>query len=169
MTLVKDDSGRLHRVIASARRVDHNERMIGDDKVSLRAVATGALDEAFAVMRAPGIDAFAALVGQRRNSSFAEKSAEPAGQISADHVPILRERRPARDKLREDCGASGKAALQRILKVQQAEVILATFSHDDGRRSVFALGRPRAPTLATQLPLQVLCECRYPHCATGCP
>src|SRR3546814_19422082 len=65
------------------RCIDHHQRMVGDHQIGLGACAHRALDEAFAVMRAPGIDAFAALVGQRRNPALAEQRAEPAGQIAA--------------------------------------------------------------------------------------
>ena len=45
-------------------RLMQDERMIGDDDIGLAGGTHGALDEAFAVMRAGGIDAFAAPVGE---------------------------------------------------------------------------------------------------------
>ena len=45
-------------------RLVQDERMVGDDEIGLAALHHGALDEAFAVMRAGRIDAFAAPVGE---------------------------------------------------------------------------------------------------------
>ena len=105
--------------------------MVGDDDVRFAARPLGPLDEAAAVVRAAGIDAFAAPVGQRGRAGAAEQARQPAGQIAADHVAVLGVSRPAPDQLREDRGAAGEGALQRILEVEQAEIILAPLAHDD--------------------------------------
>ena len=96
-----------------------------------RLGALGALDEAAAVMRAAGIDAFAAAVGERGRAGAAEQARQPAGQIAADHVAVLGVGRPAPDQLGEDRRAPGERALQRVFEVEQAEVILASLADDD--------------------------------------
>src|SRR3546814_5017761 len=88
-------------------------------------------DEAFAEMRTAGIDALAAPVGERGGAVAAEERGEPAGKVAADHVAVAAVGGPARDELREDRGAARKAALQRILEVEQAEIIFAPLAHDD--------------------------------------
>ena len=47
------------------------------------------------VMRAAGIDAFAAPVGQRGRAGAAEQGGQPARQVAADHVAVLAYRRPS--------------------------------------------------------------------------
>ena len=79
VAFVKDQPGGPLCMVAPARRVDHDQRVVGDDQVSLRRGPRRAFDEALPVMRAPGIDAFAAPVGQRGNASLAEQRTEPAG------------------------------------------------------------------------------------------
>ena len=100
----------------------------------------GALDEAAAVMRAAGIDAFAAPVGQRGRTGAAEQARQPARQVAADHVAVLAVRRPAPDQLREDRGAAGERALQRVFEIEQAQVILAALAHDDPPRAFVGVG-----------------------------
>ena len=95
VAFVEHDPRRALRVVAAARGVDHHQRVVGDHQVGLRAGARGALDEALPVMRAAGIDAFAALVGQRADRAVAEQRAEPAGQVAADHVAVLADRPPS--------------------------------------------------------------------------
>ena len=129
MALVEHDPRGARIGVASARRIDHHQRMVGDHEVGLRRIARAAFDEAFAVMRAAGIDAFAALVGQCGNPALAEQRAQPAGQVATDHVAILRIGRPARDQMREDRRAPGKTALQRVLQIEQAEVVFAPLAH----------------------------------------
>ncbi len=85
--------------------------MIGDDDVRVGRGARRPFDEAFAIMRTARIDAFAPAIGQRGRSIAAEQCRQPTGQVAADHVAILAERRPARDKLGEDRCPAGKAAL----------------------------------------------------------
>ncbi len=123
------------RIGPSARGVDHHQGMVGDDDVRLAPGAFGALDEAFAIMRAAGIDAFAAAVGQRRRPGAAEQARQPAGQVATDHVAILAIRRPAPDEMRQDCRPPGERTLHRILEIEQAEVIFAALADHDLRLS----------------------------------
>ena len=164
MSLVEQDPPR--RVLARARGVDHHQRVVGDDDVRLAARPLGALDEAAAVMRAAGIDALAAAVGQRGRAGAAEQARKPAGQVAADHVAVLGVRRPAPDQLREDRGAAGERALQRILEVEQAQIILAALADDDLARALLRVGEQLGP-LAVELPLQRLGEGRDPDRAAG--
>ena len=138
MALVEQDPSR--RVLAAARGVDHHQRVVGDDDVGLAARPLGALDEAAAVMRAAGIDALAAAVGQRRGAGAAEQARQPAGQVAADHVAVLGVSRPAPDQLREDRGAAREGALQRVLEVEQAQIILAALADDDPARALLGVG-----------------------------
>ena len=93
MALVEQDPA--GRILAAARGIDHHQRMVGDDDVGLAARPLGALDEAAAIMRAAGIDAFAAPVGQRGRAGAAEQARQPARQVAADHVAVLACRPPS--------------------------------------------------------------------------
>ena len=138
MALVEQDPPR--RILARARGIDHHQRMVGDDDVGLAARPLGALDEAAAVMRAAGIDALAAAVGQRGGAGAAEQARQPAGQVAADHVAVLGVGRPAPDQLREDRRAARERALQRIFEVEQAEIIFAALADDDPPRALVGVG-----------------------------
>ena len=129
MAFVKDDPLGSLAGFAAARRVDHHQRMIGDDDVRIGGRAGRPLDEAFAIVRAAGIDALAAPVGQRGGAVAAEQGGQPAGQVAADHIPILAESRPARDQLRQYRGPAAKAPLQSIFKIEQAEIIFPPLAH----------------------------------------
>ena len=144
MALVEQDPPR--RILAGARGIDHHQRMIGDDDVGLAARPFGALDEAAAVMRAAGIDALAAPIGQGRGTGAAEQAWKPAGQIAADHVAVLGIGRPPADQLREDRGAACEGALQRVFEVEQAQIILAALADDDLALALLGVGKQlRAP------------------------
>ena len=160
MTLVEQDSRR--RVLARPGRVDHHQRMVGDDDVGFPAGAFGALDEAAAVMRAAGIDALSAPIGQRGCSGAAEQARQPAGQVAADHVAVLGIGRPAADQLGEDCGTPREGALQGVLQVEQAEVVFTTLADHDPPRPLRGVGEQLWP-LAVELALQGLGEGRDPH------
>ena len=70
MALVEDIARRPRGIVEPAhRRLDHDQRMVGDHDVGLAGAADGALDEAFLVVLAGGVDAFAAAVGETRDSA----------------------------------------------------------------------------------------------------
>jgi hypothetical protein len=46
--------------------------MVGDDQVGLASCPLGALDEAFPIMRAAGVDSFTAAVGESSRARPAE-------------------------------------------------------------------------------------------------
>ncbi len=131
--------------------------MVGDDDIGFGAGAGGALDEAFPVMRAAGIDALAAPIGQGGRTVAAEQGRQPAGQVAPDHVAVGAICCPARDQLRQDRRAPGESALQGILQIEQAEIIFPPLAgHDLGLADLRIGEQPRA--LVPQLPLQRLGE-----------
>ena len=81
-------------------------------------------------MRTSRINTFAAPVGERGRPVAPEQCRQPSGQIAADHVPVVRIRGPARHEMRKDRRTSGKAALQRIFKVQQAQIIFTALANN---------------------------------------
>ena len=164
---VEYDARRALCVIAAAGCVHHHERVVGDDEIGLRRGARCMLDEALPVMRAPGIDALAALVGQGGDAALADQRAEPAGQVAADHVAVLAECGPPRDELGQDRRTASEPSLKRILQVEQAEIVLAPLADYDRPRTVTPSWRPRPAALAPQLALQVLCESGDPDRPAG--
>ena len=131
MSFVKDDPRRAADFVAAACGVDHHQRVVGDDDIRLHRGACRPFDEAFLVMRASGIDALAPPVGQRGRPVAAEQRGQPAGQIPADHIAIAAIGRPARHQMRQRRRPSGKAALQRVFQIQQAQIIFAALAHHD--------------------------------------
>ena len=82
-------------------------------------------------MRTSGINTLAAPVGERGRPVAPEQCRQPSGQIAADHIAVVRISGPARHEMRQDGGTSGKTALQRIFKVQQAQIIFAPLADND--------------------------------------
>src|SRR5690606_7148019 len=76
-------------------------------------------------------DAFATTVGQRGRTGAPEERRQPSRQVAAHHVAVARIARPARDELSEYRRSVLEAALQRILEIEQAEIIFAALAHDD--------------------------------------
>ncbi len=111
------------------RRLGDDERMVGDDDGRVARAADSALDEADAVMRAGGIDAFAAPVGD-----FAQRhrGAEEGRKSRAGNIAVGCRADPARDEAERHGALSGRqsGALRRFFKVQQAKIILAPLAHD---------------------------------------
>lgn len=140
--------------------------MVGNHQVGPGRGARRALDEAFPVVRTAGIDAFAPLVGERGDAPLAEQRAQPAGQVAADHVAVPAIGGPAGDQVGQDRGAPGEPALQRVLEVEQAEIVLAPLAHDDRLRSVRPALGPGPSALTAQLALEVLGVSRDPDRAT---
>ena len=162
MTFVENQARRSILLLAPARCIDHHQRMVGYDDIGLLARPGGLLYKAFAVMRAAGIDAFAAPVGQRGGTVAAEQGGQPAGQVAADHVAVLAVGSPARNQMGEDRRPSGKAALQRILQIEQAEIIFPALAHDHFLAKHF-LVRVDAPGFSVELALQRLGKGGYPN------
>ena len=117
MSFVKNDPCRTADLVAATRGVDHHQCVVCDNNVGVDTGPCGAFDEAFLVMRASGIDALAAPVGQRGRTVAAEQGWQPARQIAANHITVFGIGCPARDQMRERRGTSGEAALQRVFEV----------------------------------------------------
>jgi hypothetical protein len=157
MALVEDDAadaaggcffflGRGH----AQRMVDgglvQHQRVVGDDDRGIAPGAHRTLDEAAAVMRAGGIDAFAAPVGkaQRLRGDAAalaverkvvEQRQDPGGEVAPHHVAVAREPRPARDERGEQGRArvGGGQPPEHLLHVEEADIVLAALAdHDPG-------------------------------------
>ncbi len=153
MSLIKDIARRPVRDFATARGVHHHQRVIGNDDIGSSRGARGTFDEAFAVVWASGIDTLAAPVGQRGRATAPKQRREPAGQIAAHHIAIGGIARPACDKLRQYRRAPRKAALQRVLQIEQAGVILSPFARHHFRAADGGI-REQALRLLRQLALQ---------------
>ncbi len=95
MAFIEDIACRKILLFRTERRLDHHQRVVGDHDLRLARAAHAALDEAAAVMRAGGIDAFAAAIRKAGGAPLAENIRQPAGEIAARHVAIARRHRPA--------------------------------------------------------------------------
>ncbi len=181
MALIEDDAGlaggRLLILVhlgCPQRLVDgdlvQDEGVVGDDDVGLARRPHGALDEALAIMGASRIDALAAPVGEaqshgarRPRLAVAGQRQEPGGEVAAHHVAIAAEAGPAGDQRSEEGAArAARQAPHRLLQVEQAEIVLTTFSHHD---AVAALGRigDKPAAFLVELALQVLGVGGNPH------
>src|SRR3546814_8355353 len=87
-------------------------------------------------MRASGIDALAAPVGERVRPVAPEQRRQPARHVAAHHVAVAAIGRPARGEMGKDQLPPLKAALQRLFKVEQAEIILPPLAHHDPPRAL---------------------------------
>ena len=164
--LVEDDAHHALPLGPASHRVDHHQRVIGNDEVGIGRGAAGALDEAAAVVRAAGVDAFAAPIGQRTERGALEQCGEPARKVAADHVAVAGVGGPASRELREHRRAAHEAALQRVLEVQQADVVLAALA-DDGAALLDRGVGVELGGLGIQLPLQRFGVGRQPHRRVG--
>src|SRR5207237_8788721 len=90
-----------------------------------------------------------------RGARAPEQRGEPARHVAADHVAVLRPGGPARGELGENRSAAGEAALQRILEIEQTEIILPALADHDLLPALGGVGE-ESLALAIQLPLQRL-------------
>ena len=107
-------------------------------------------------MRAGGIDAFAAPVGQPRDAAAPEKIEQPGREIAADHVAVAARQRPARQSAKADSALRGTeppSAIDRFLHVEQAEVILAALADHDAAPLLVGIGYSRRSSWS-------ICRCR---------
>ena len=134
VAFVENVTGRHRRIVQPAqRRLGHDQGMVGDDEARATRLANVLFDKAAVKMRAGGMHAFAAAVGERADPPAADQLGEPAGKIAAHqisglaggdparHQPELR-RRPTRPRHRRRGG---------FLVIQQAQEILPPLAHDD--------------------------------------
>jgi hypothetical protein len=126
----------------------------------------GALDEAFPVVRAAGIDAFAAPVGQRCRAGAAEQGREPTRQVAADHVAILAVSRPARHQLRQIAARPAKPPCSASSRFSRQRIVLTALADDDLAAALLRIGE-KAFALPIELALQRLGVGRNPDGAVG--
>ena len=112
----------------SRRRLGDHQRMIGDHDGRMAGAADGALDETDAVMRAGGIDAFAAPVGdfdQRHGGG------EKGGKAGARNVAVGARGDPARDQTQRHAARTGRqrGSFCRFFEIEQAEIIFPALAH----------------------------------------
>ena len=168
MAFVENVSGRHRAVVEAAPRgLGHHQGVIGNDKLRPARPADRVFDEAATPMRAGGVDAFAAPVGKAEDGGRAEQFGEPAGQVASLDVAIGRDQRPAGNQAEQnDRGRRqpGNRGAQRVLHIEQAEVVFPAFAHHD---ALVALGRFREEMgqLRIDLALQVAGESADPHAA----
>ncbi|UZO97950.1 Hypothetical protein RMHFA_05761 [Roseomonas mucosa] len=118
-------------VLAAAQRgLDHDQGVVGHDQLRPGGAADGMLHEAAAPVRAAGMDAFAAPVGEVGHRTVGEELGDPAGKVAALHVAVPRRHRPAGDQ-GDGQEAGGHEARRGFLQVQQAEVVLPPLADDD--------------------------------------
>ena len=149
------------------RRLMQHQGMVDDDDRSVSSGPDRALDEAAAVMRAGGINALAALVGEAQrigcdaaalavNAQVAEQGQYPGREIAAHHVAVAGKARPPRNECRQKRSArvDGGQAAEDFLHVEEADVILAALADDDAGAALVRIGhQPRG--FLIQLPLEI--------------
>ncbi len=165
MPLIEDVAVRQISVVEPAeRRLDHDEGVVGDDDAGAPCLAHALLDEAFVVVRAGGVDALAAPVGEAERAAAAEHVGQPAGEVAtADDVAVAAARQPAGDEAERDGIVRPHRQLRyRLLEIQQADIILAALAQHHLARFDRGIGI-EAVELAGDLVLQVARIGRDPH------
>ncbi len=141
--------------------------MVGNDKLRTARPADRVFDEATPPVRAGGMDTFAAPVRQGEDGGRAKQFGEPAGQVAALDIAIGRDQRPTGNQAeRNDRGRpqSRRGSAQRVLQVEQAEVVLPALAHHDAVVA-FAGIREQVGQLRIDLALQMAGEGADPHAA----
>ena len=135
MALVEDIAGRQGGIVEPAeRRLRHDQRMVGDDEPRMAGGAHVLLDKAAAEMRAGGMDAFAAPVGQRIDPGAPDQLGEPARKIAGRRGRRKRSPMPsARSAPAPPPTAAARAErrARRVLVIQQAQEIFAALADHD--------------------------------------
>ena len=126
------------RVVAE-RGLQQHQGVVGDHQIGAPGAAYGAFDEAAPVLRAGGVDAFAAPVGQPERAVGAEQLGQPAREIAAAHVAVAGGPDPARDKAQEH-GLMRTPAAHGLGEVEQAQIVLAPLAHHHAPRLRRPLG-----------------------------
>ena len=131
-----------------------DERVVGDHQARVAGVADVLFDAALAVVRAAGIEALAALVGEVGGDLAAEQVDQPRRKVAADHVAVAAALGPARGDDQADAVAVGEAAgLPGFLQIEQAEVVLPALADHHAAVLGAAVGE-QAVGLLVDLPLQ---------------
>ena len=114
MALVEHVAGRQRGIVEPAqRRLRHDKRVVGDDEPRVPGRAHILLDKAAAEMRAGGMDAFAAPVGQRIDPGAPDQLGEPARKIAGGEVAgdaVADAQRAISTSAAADCDARAEAA-----------------------------------------------------------
>ena len=140
-------------------RLAEHQGVVGDDDIGVLGGAHRLLDETGAVVGAAGVDAFAAPVDEVGGAGLGwrghgEQRRQPGLEIAAGHVAVAAGPQPAGGQGEADqVGTAEPPGVHRILKVEQAGVVLAALAHhrlDRPDRRV----RPDRVALALDLPLQ---------------
>ncbi|MNJ49203.1 hypothetical protein D3C77_444220 [compost metagenome] len=169
VALVEDDALQRRRLAVlleppcGARAVEgglrHHQRMIGHDQIGATAGADGLFDKAQAIVGAGGVDALAAPVDQIGRSRLMHgrggiEARQPAGIIAPRHVAVAGVGGPARGQGHADQVAVPQLRrLHHVLKIEQAEVVLAPLPHHR-LAPPFGLVGPQGAALAVDLALQ---------------
>ena len=120
MSLVEHIAGRQCAIVDPAkRRLDHHQRMVGDNDFRPARPAHGFLDVAFGIMRAGGIDALATPVRQPDRAPPSEQIRQPGREITALHVPVPRHLRPARHQAQRGAELRhGRQGVHRLFQIE---------------------------------------------------
>ena len=153
--LVEDVPGRPVGLVAAEGRLDHHQRMVGDDDFRPAGAAHGPFDEAFGEMRAGGVDALTAPVGEPHGDGKAKEIRQPGRKIPADHVAVTGRADPSRQQTHADGGPGvGRQPADGFFEVQQAKVVLPAFPDHRAQRFLRRV-RIDPVKLAIQLALQI--------------
>ena len=110
------------------RCLSHDECVIGDNNVGAPCLADGFFDVAFFEMRTCCVNAFAAPVGKRPARIARQALCEPGWKIAADHISVTADAGPSRHKTDGDSIAACRCTDSHFFKIQQAEIIFASFA-----------------------------------------
>ena len=155
-----------HRVVVDAApgRLRHHQGMVGHHQLGAAGAADGVLDEAAPPVRAGGVDALAAPVGEPAGQPGAEQLGKPARQVAALDVAVAGGQRPARHQAeRHRRGRRGDGrGVHRVLEIEQAQIVLAPLAH---HHAAAALRRVAVQPgqLRLDLALQMAGEGGNPH------
>ena len=161
MPLVEHVTGR-HRVVVQPApgRLRHHQSVVADHQFGCARPADRVLDEAAPPVRAGGMDALAAPVGEGKQRRAAEQLGEPAGQVAALDVAVLRRHRPAGDQPERDQAGRREAARCAgggILQIEQAQIVLPPLAHDHAAAALGRIGE-QPGQFAVDLALQMAGE-----------
>ena len=139
----------------------HHQRMVGDDELRGARAADRVLDEAAPPVRAGGVDALAAPVGEAEdrspvpNSSASQPGRSPPWMSPSSVASAQRAIRPS--GMTDGRRQPRRRGAERVLQVQQAEVVLAALAHHDAPAPVGGIGE-QARQLGVDLALQMAGE-----------
>jgi len=151
-------------VVAPAQRGgNQHQRVIGDDDVGPLRAPHRAFDETARPVIASGKHAFPAAIGQPQSARPPDEIDQPAGKVPAGQITVARRPHPARHQPDGD-GVTriDRHGADRVLQIQQTEVILAPLADDDLLRAHDRIG-VKPGQLVLDLVLQVAGVGGDPH------